>query len=113
MAPGNPETNVPTPALSPGSGVQLLPHFDVPGWWHMQAEWMPWIWRRTQRRTCRRSRAVRLSDDVGNIIGVTEKGGMPCYQGRRERNKKEEYMNFQLNRLCLIQGISGKLSLDL
>lgn len=41
MAPGNPETNVPTPALSPGSGVQLLPHFDVPGWWHMQAEWMP------------------------------------------------------------------------
>lgn len=66
MTPSNPETNVPTRVLSPGSGVQLLSHLNVPGWWHMQAEQMPWIWRRTRRR----SRGIKLFDDVGNTIGL-------------------------------------------
>lgn len=66
MTPSNPETNVLTLVLSPGSRVQLLSHFNVPGWWHVQAEWMPWIWRRTRRR----SRGMKLFDDVGNIIGL-------------------------------------------
>lgn len=34
---------------------------------------------------------------------------MPCDDGKRERNKNEEYVNFQFNRLWLIWGISGIL----
>lgn len=70
---------------------------------------MPWIWRRTRRR----SRGMKLFDDVGNIIGLALGKRRNAMRLRKERNKNEEYVNFQFKRLWLIQGISGILSLGL